>query len=137
MVGGFPRKPTAPKPADTVPPEPVEFDEDGRRFITSPVVPAPTRPPSTIARPLPPMPSAPKKPGALPPRPPAPVKPAPRVGPLPPPKIAAPAPAPAPAPAGFKRPPPPTPKPYVRPAPVRHLDPNDVPPGSYGPNWGK
>ncbi|SDG60369.1 hypothetical protein SAMN05216338_1001877 [Bradyrhizobium sp. Rc2d] len=128
MVGGFPiKRAPAPKPAESVAPEDVEFDEDGRRRIMAPIVPAATRPPPTYARPLPPMPGP--RPGALPPRPPAPVKPAPRVGPLPPPKIA------APAPAGFKRPPPPTP--YVRKQAQVRLDPNDVPLGSYGPNWGK
>ncbi|WP_340672362.1 hypothetical protein [Bradyrhizobium ottawaense] len=131
MVGGFPRKQApAPKPAESVAPE-AEFDEDDRLVIKAALTPAATRPPpTTYARPLPPMPGP--RPGALPPRPPAPVKPpAPRVGPLPPPKIA------APAPAGLKRPPPPAPKPYVKPAPVRHLDPNDVPLGSYSDDWGK
>ena len=136
MVGGFPKRPAAPapKPAESVAPEDVEFDEEGRRRITVPIVPAATRPPpTTYARPLPPMPGAPK-PGALP-RPPArpparPVMPTvKREGPLLPPKVA------APAPAAAKRPPPPTP--YVRRPPATRLDPNDVPLGSYGDNWGK
>lgn len=137
MVGGFPINKRAPKPvqAPTVAPDDVEFDEEDRRRITAPLTPAATRPPpTTCARPLPPMPGA-IRPGALPPMPPRPVKPTvKREGPLPPQKPA----TPAPAPSGFKRPPPPTAAtPYVRPAPVRHLDPNDVPLGSYGDNWGK
>lgn len=124
MVGGFPTKRAA-APVSTVADD-VEFDEDGRILVTAPIVPAANRPPATFARSLPPMPSAPR-PGGLPPRPVAPVKPAPRVGPLAAPKAATPT-------VAVKRPPP---APYVRRPPVTHLDPNDVPPGSYSANWGK
>ncbi|MDA9411874.1 hypothetical protein [Bradyrhizobium sp. CCBAU 45384] len=124
MVGGFPKRASAPKPVEIEAPE-VEFDEDGRRVITDPVVPAP-RPPPTYARSLPPMPGP--RPGALPPPPPA--KPGPRVGALPPPPKAA-----TPAPAAAKRPSPAAP--YVRRPPTTRLDPNDVPLGSYSDHWGK
>lgn len=119
MVGGFPvRRVAAPAPvkAQTVDPEAVEFDEDGRMVVTTPLAPAP-RPQPSFARPLPPMPTAPR-PGSLPRPLMAPVKPAPRVGPPPPaPKAAPPAPVP-------KRPPPP---PYVRRQPEQYLDPESIP----------
>lgn len=109
MVGGFPRKQApAPKPVEVeIAAAQAEFDEDGRRIITTPVVPAQTRPPATVARSVPPMP-CPPRPGSLPPRP--------------------------PAPAAIKRAPPPA---YVRKPPVTGLDPNDVDLGSYSPRWGK
>lgn len=129
MVGGFPqRRPVPAKVAkvSTVAADNVEFDEDGRRIITAPIVPAPTRPPPSFARPLPPMPSAPKV-GGLPPRPVAPVKPTiKRESQLPPS-------AKAPAPSAV-RPLPPTP--YVRKQqPAQYLDPETIPydrPKTYG-----
>ena len=131
MVGGFPpRRPAPAKIAEvpTVAPEAVEFDEDGRRYITAPVVPAPTRPPPTYARPLPPMSTAPKPLGLPAPPMAPPVKPTVRrAEPFQPPPKAA-----TPAPAAVKRTPPPTP--YVR-KPAQYLDPNDIPydrPASWG-----
>lgn len=119
MVGGFPiKRAPAPVKVPTVAAEDVEYDEDGRRRITAPLIPAPTRPPPSFARPLPPMPSAPR-PGGLPPRPLTPVKPTTkREGPLPPPKAATPAPAPV------RRPPPPTS--YVRKQTAQFLDPESI-----------
>lgn len=71
MVGGFPAKRSAPAKAPIEAAE-IEFDEDGRRLITAPIVPASTRPPATYARAATPRPPAPK-PAPLPPPP---VKPA-------------------------------------------------------------
>lgn len=130
MVGGFPRKQApAPKPAESVAPE-AEFDEDDRLVIKAPLTPAATRPPpTTYARPLPPMPGA-LRPGALPPMPPRPVAPTvKREGPLPlpPPKAA------TPAPTTVKPPPPPTP--YMRKQQAQYLDPETIPfdkPRTYG-----
>ncbi|PDT88781.1 hypothetical protein CO669_18645 [Bradyrhizobium sp. Y36] len=128
MVGGFPINKRAPKPVQqtpTVAPDDVEFDEEGRRRITAPLTPAATRPPpTTSARPLLPMPGAPR-PGALPPMPPRPVAPTVRREGPPPPKAATPA-------TAVKRPPPPTP--YVR-KPAQYLDPETIPfdkPRTYG-----
>lgn len=143
MVGGFPIHKRRPKPVQvpTVAVEDIQFDEDGRRRISEPLSPAPTRP-LPYARPLPPMPTAPKAyalplvpdflgPGGLPLVPRRPTAPTvKREGTLPPPKAA------APAPAAVKRPSSP-PTPYVRKQqPQQYLDPETIP---YDPpaNWGK
>ena len=142
MVGGFPINKRAQKPVrlETVAAEDINFDEDGRRRISEPLAPAPTRPPPKVARSLPPMPTAPKvgglplmpglvRPDSLllvPRRPTAPtVK---RDGPLPAAKTA------EPAPVAVKRPPPTS---YARKPPSsQHLDPATIP-YDPPPNWGK
>ncbi len=81
MVGGFPqRRPAPPKVAEVpkVDAKSVEFDEEGRRRITSPITPAPVRPAPTVMTPPAqslPRPSAPPRrpppppPGTMAPRP--------------------------------------------------------------------
>ena len=74
MVAGFPKRvmPAAPAPRVEFKPAPpptvaldeIEYDEDGRRVIKAPVVPANTRPPPTVT-----PPPSPRMPPPPPPRP--------------------------------------------------------------------